>query len=88
MNKAMIIPLFVVALLGAGSIVLAQTDQVIPTPIGAHEVPNTPAAMASPSTMPGGLYRLGKRFLICPDTLYLMSGQPNLRVCTYVKDVH
>ena len=59
--KAMIIPLLAAAL-SAGSMALAQTDQVIPTPISAHEVPNAPSAMATPPTIPGGLYRLANGF--------------------------
>jgi hypothetical protein len=57
-------------------------------PIGAHVLPDTPSARATPSTMPGGLYRLGNGYLNCPDTLPVMNGRPNLRSCTYVKDVH
>jgi hypothetical protein len=34
------------------------------------------------------LYRLANGYLSCPDTLYLTNRQPNLRTCTYVKDVH
>jgi hypothetical protein len=38
--------------------------------------------------MPGGLYRIGNGYLSCPDTLPITNGQPNLRSCTYVKEVH
>jgi hypothetical protein len=89
MKKSLIIPV-VAPLLSISTAALAQNSggQAIPAPIGAHEVPNTPSAMASPSTMPGGLYRLGNGYLSCPDTLPVTNGQPNLRSCTYVKDVH
>jgi hypothetical protein len=75
----------------SSSVTLAQSSggQAVPAPSALINVlPNTPSAMASPTTIPGGLYRLANGYLSCPDTLYLMSGQPNLRNCTYVKDVH
>jgi hypothetical protein len=53
-----------------------------------HGVMPVPLPESSPATIPGGLYRLANGFMSCPDTLYLMSGQPNLRTCTYVKDLH
>jgi hypothetical protein len=42
---------------------------MIPPPIGAHMLSNTPSAMASPATMPGGLYRLGNGYLSCPEVI-------------------
>ena len=87
MKKLMIIPMIALALM-LGSIALAQTDQPIPSPIGAHVLSITPSAMASPATMPGGLYRLGNGYLSCPETIPMINGQPNLRACNYVKDVH
>jgi hypothetical protein len=89
MKKSLIIP--VVAMLCSISMVaLAQSSgsQAVPSPIGAHEVANTPSAMETPATIPGGLYRLANGFLSCPDTLPVTNGKPNLRSCTYVKDVH
>jgi hypothetical protein len=69
---------------------LAQNSgsQAVPSPIGAHEVANTPSAMETPATLPGGLYRLANGFLSCPDTLYLMRASQTCacaltsRICT------
>jgi hypothetical protein len=47
-----------------------------------------PDAQPSPATMPSGLYRLGNAYLNRPDMVPITNGQPNLRSCTYVKDVH
>ena len=72
------------------TVAMAQSSggQAIPTPIGAHEVPNTPSAMASPANIPGGLYHVGNGYLSCPDVLPLSDGRPNLSGCTYRKDMH
>jgi ATP-dependent exoDNAse (exonuclease V) alpha subunit len=42
-----------------------------------HEVRSTP----------GGLYRLGNGYLSCPESVPMTAGQPNLRSCTYIKEV-
>jgi hypothetical protein len=77
-------------------VALAQAQsggQVMPTPIGSSDAPKVvtrvvPAAEPSPDTMPGGLYRLGNGYLSCPDPVPMSNGQPNLRACSYVKDLH
>jgi hypothetical protein len=46
-----------------------------------------PMAEASPSTMPGGLCRLANGYLNCPDAVPMTNGQPNLRSCTYIKEM-
>jgi hypothetical protein len=61
---------------------------VMAPPIGAHEVPNTPSAMATPANIPGGLYHIGNGYLSCPDVLPLTDGRPNLSGCTYRKEMH
>ena len=61
---------------------------VIPPPIGAHMLSNTPSAMASPAIMPGGLYRLGNGYLSCPERVPMINGQPNLSACNFVKEMH
>ena len=38
--------------------------------------------------MTGGLYRLANGYISCPEVIPMINGQPNLRACTYVKDVH
>jgi hypothetical protein len=60
----------------------------IPPAISAHVLSNTPAAMASPANIPGGLYHVGNGYLSCPDVLPLTDGRPNLSGCTYRKDTH
>jgi hypothetical protein len=88
MKKTIIIPAAVL-LCSMSAVALAQSGgQAVPAPIGASVRPDVPAAMATPSTMPGGLYRLANGYLSCPDSLPITNGQPNLRSCTYVKDLH
>jgi hypothetical protein len=67
MKKSLIIPV-VAPLLSISTAALAQNSggQAIPAPIGAHEVANTPSAMASPPTIPGGLYRLSNGLCCSP----------------------
>jgi hypothetical protein len=60
----------------------------IPPAISAHVLSNTPAAMATPANIPGGLYRVGNGYLSCPDVLPLTDGRPNLSGCTYRKEMH
>ena len=42
----------------------------------------------APNSLPGGLYRVANGFLNRPTVLPLINGQPNLRSCTYIKDLH
>jgi hypothetical protein len=58
-----------ISALGISGMALAQTGQPIPSPIGAHVLVNTPTSMATPQTMPGGLYRLVNGYLNCPDAV-------------------
>ena len=87
MRKVIIVPMTIMTLT-LGSIALAQTDQPIPPPIGAHVLSTTPSAMATPATMPGGLYRLGNGYLSCPETIPMINGRPNLSACMFVKEMH
>jgi hypothetical protein len=89
MKKIIIIPVMALLCSISGT-ALAQSNggQAVPAPLDAHVRPNMPSSVASPSTMPGGLYRLGNGYLNCPGTVTVTNGQPNLRSCTYIKDVH
>jgi hypothetical protein len=83
MKIKVMVPMLIIA---SASLALAQAQSGGQTPIGAHVISaSTPAAMPSPDTIPGGLYRLGNGYLTCPGSAPLTNGQPNLRSCVYVK---
>ena len=88
MRKTIIIPAAVM-LCSISAAALAQSSggQAVPAPIGAHELPHR-QPWHPRHQCPGGLYRIDNGYLSCPDTLPITNGQPNLRSCTYVKDVH
>jgi hypothetical protein len=81
-------------LLAISSIVMAQNSgPSIRRPAMAGSDPSNvttrpmPGVRSTPASIPGGLYRLANGYLSCPETLLLTDGQPNLRSCTYIKEV-